>query len=42
MKIAYTTETYLIKEITEQTPATRAVKINDLENTLKQIIDKYS
>lgn len=30
MKIAYTTETYLIKEITEQTPATRAVKINDL------------
>lgn len=30
MKIAYTTETYLIKEITQQTPATRAIKINDL------------
>ncbi len=30
MKIAYTTETYLIKEISQQTPATRAVKINDL------------
>lgn len=30
MKIAYTTETYLIKEITSQTPATKAVKPNDL------------
>lgn len=30
MKISYTTETYLIKEITEQTPATKAVKPNDL------------
>lgn len=30
MKIAYTTETYLIKEITKQTPATKAVKPNDL------------
>lgn len=30
MKIAYTTETYLIKEITQQTTATRAIKINDL------------
>lgn len=30
MKIAYTTETYLIKEITKDTPATKAVKPNDL------------
>lgn len=30
MKITYTTETYLIKEITKQTPATKAVKPNDL------------
>lgn len=30
MKIAYTTETYLIKEITKDTPATKAVEPNDL------------
>lgn len=30
MKIAYTTETYLIKEFTKDTPATKAVKPNDL------------
>ena len=30
MKISYTTETYLIKEITKDTPATKAVEPNDL------------